>query len=573
MIESLFIEMSMIIVLAVVISGIMKLLRQPIIIGYIFTGIIAGPLFLNIVTSTDVVTTLSHFGIVFLLFVAGLSMNPKVMKSVGKISLITGVGQVLFTTVIGFLIAKLLGFPDISALYIAIALTFSSTIIIVKLLSDKGDMQTLYGRISLGFLVVQDIIVVIIMMFLSSFTGGFEILDVAVETVLMGLGLMSFMILFGIFVLPRIIRSVAKTQEFLILFSLGWLLSLAIVFSYLNFSIEIGALLAGIMLSFSPYHYEIKLKMNVLRDFFILFFFVLLGSQMIFTNVTDFILPIVVFSVFILVGNPLIVMILMGAFKYTKRNGFLAGLTVAQISEFSLILVAMGVKMGHVSNDILSMITAIGLITILGSTYMIMHANKIYSHISRYLGVFERKGMKKDEHSHHRGGEYDIVLFGCNRIGFSLLETIGSIKKKLLIIDNDPEIITDLATEGYECKYGDAEDTELLNATNFSKAKMVISTIPDIETNLILLRKIRKLNNNVIIIIVSHQIEEALQLYESGATYVLMPYFLGGQHASTLIQKVGMDLNEFIREKERHISHLKKRSKLKHSHPKAEKHW
>ncbi|MCK4819369.1 NAD-binding protein, partial [bacterium] len=173
----------------------------------------------------------------------------------------------------------------------------------------------------------------------------------------------------------------------------------------------------------------------------------------------------------------------------------------------------------------------------------------------------------------HKGEHYDIILFGCNRIGFSLLETIGSTKKKLLIIDNDPEVITDLATEGYECKYGDAEDTELLNATNFSTAKMVISTIPDIETNLILLRKIRKLNNNIIIIIVSHQIEEALQLYESGATYVLMPYFLGGQHASTMIQKVGMDLNEFIKEKERHMSHLKKRSKLKHAHPKAEKHW
>ncbi len=572
MIESLFIELSMIIILAVGISGIMKLLRQPIIIGYIITGILAGPLLLDIVKSTDMVATFSHFGIVFLLFIAGLSLNPKVMKSVGKVSLITGVGQVLFTTLVGFFIAKFLGFSDIAALYISIALTFSSTIIIVKLLSDKGDLQTLYGRISLGFLIVQDVVAVLILIIISSSAGGYDILSVTIETVLIGVGLLSFIVLFGIFALPRIIKAVAKSQEFLLLFSMGWLLSLAIIFGHLNFSIEIGALLAGIMLSVSPYHYEIKLKMNVLRDFFILFFFVLLGSQMVFMNISEFLLPIVVFSMFILVGNPLIVMILMGLLKYTKRNGFLAGLTVAQISEFSLILVALGVKVGHVSNEILSMITATGLITIFGSTYLIIHANKLYSHVSKYLGVFERVGKKIDEHIYQRGEHYDIILFGCNRMGFSLLESIGNLKKKFLVIDNNPEIITDLSKDGYECRYGDANDTELLNELNFSRAKMAISTIPDVETNLLLLRKVRESNKNAIIIIVSHQIEEALKLYENGATYVIMPYFLGGQHASTLIQKYGMNLNEFLKEKAKHTNHLKIRTKLKHEHPKAEKH-
>ncbi|MFH1445158.1 MAG: cation:proton antiporter, partial [Nanoarchaeota archaeon] len=145
MIENVFIELSIIIILAVIVSGIMKLLKQPLIIGYIITGILAGPLLLNIVKSTDMVATLSQFGIVFLLFIAGLSLNPKMLKDVGKVSLITGLGQITFTIIIGFFIAIFLGFSDITALYIAIALTFSSTIIIVKLLSDKGDLQTLYG--------------------------------------------------------------------------------------------------------------------------------------------------------------------------------------------------------------------------------------------------------------------------------------------------------------------------------------------------------------------------------------------------------------------------------------------
>lgn len=572
MIESVFIELSIIIILAVIISGLMKLLKQPLIIGYIITGIFTGPLFLNIVKPDDTIAALSQFGIVFLLFIAGLSLNPGVLKSVGKVSLITGIGQILFTTILGFLIAKLLGFSDIVALYISIALTFSSTIIIVKLLSDKNDLQTLYGRIALGFLIVQDIVAIIILMIISSLNGRVDIASFVIKTILTGIGLLGFIGFLSVFVLPKIIKVVAKSQEFLLLFSIGWLLFLAIVFHYLNFSVEIGALLAGISLSISPYHFEIKSKMSVLRDFFILFFFVLLGSQMSFMNVSQFLLPIVIFSIFILVGNPLIVMILMGLLKYTKRTGFLAGLTVAQISEFSLILIALGVRLAHVPNEVLSMVTAIGLVTIFASTYMIIHANKLYSYISKYLSIFERKSRKIDDHIHHKGKNYDIILFGCNRIGFSLLKSLKKLNKKFLIVDYDPEIITYLAKKGYECRYGDANDIEFLNKLNFSKTKMIISTIPDIETNLLLIRKIKEVNKKSIIIIVSHQIEEALKLYESGATYVIMPYFLGGQYASTLIEKYGMNLSKFLEEKARHIVHLKTRIKLKHEHPKPEKH-
>jgi len=557
MVESIFAELSMIIIIAVIISGFLRFLKQPLIIGYVITGIIIGPLFLNIVRSADMIATLSHFGIVFLLFIAGLSLNPKVMKSVGKVSLITGVGQVLFTTFIGFFIARLLGFADIESLYIAVALTFSSTIIIIKLLSDKGDLQTLYGRISVGFLIVQDIIAVIILMLISSSTGGFNVMHLSAEIILIGLGLLLSIAIFSIFALPRITETMAKSQELLLLFSIGWLLFLSVVFGYIGFSIEIGALLAGIMLSTSPYHYEIKMKMNILRDFFILFFFVLLGSQMVFINITESLLPIAVFSSFILIGNPLIVMILMGMMKYTKRNGFLAGLTVAQISEFSLIVVALGVKIGHVSNEILSVVTATGLITILASTYMITYANKIYPRVSRYLGLFERRGKKVDEHIYYRGRSYEIILFGYDEVGTSMLKSIRNLGRKFLVIDYDPDKITKLAREGYDCRYGDANDTEMLNELDFSKTKMVVSTIPDTDTNLLLTKKIRKVNRDAIVIIISHRSQEALKLYESGATYVIMPYFLGGHHASTLIQKYGLNISEFLKERANHMNHLK----------------
>jgi len=523
----IFVELSIVIIIAVVVSGIMRLLKQPLIIGYILTGIIVSPYFLNIVASTDAIATFAQIGIVLLLFMVGLNLNPRIIKDVGKVSLVTGVGQVIFTSLIGFFIGQLLGFSTIVSIYIAIALTFSSTIIIMKLLSDKGDLETLYGRIAIGFLIVQDLIVIVVLMFISSIPAGINFATLALETVFKGGGLLVLLFLISVYIFPRLTKAIAKSQEFLLLFSIGWCFAIASLFYYLNFSIEAGALLAGITLSLSPYHYEISSKMKPLRDFFIILFFILLGSQMVFTNISQYVIPIIIFSAFILIGNPLIVMVLMGLLGYTKRNSFLAGLTVAQISEFSLILIALGVKVGHLTNDILSLVTMIGLITIAGSTYMILYANKIYPYLSKYLGIFERKGKKVDEHRYHKDGIYDIMLFGYDRVGYDILESFKKIKKKFLVIDYNPEIITKLAKEGFDCKYGDADDSELLNELNFSKTKMVVSTIHNLDTNLLLINKIRESNKRTIITVVSHQIDEAMKLYDAGATYVLMPHFLG----------------------------------------------
>ncbi|MCK5176424.1 MAG: cation:proton antiporter, partial [Candidatus Aenigmarchaeota archaeon] len=414
----------------------------------------------------------SHIGVALLLFIVGLGMSPKIIKDVGMVSLVTGVGQVIFTTVIGFFICQLLGFSTIESLYVAVALTFSSTIIIMKILSDKGDMKSLYGRISIGFLIVQDLIAIIILMVISSTPTGANLTKFVFGTALKGFGLMVVLFLFGVYILPGITKSIAKTQEFLLLFSIGWCLSLASIFHYLNFSMEIGALLAGFTLSMSPYRYEISSKMRPLRDFFIVLFFILLGSQMVFTDIIPYIAPIIILSAFILIGNPMIVMTLMGLMGYTKRNSFLAGLTVAQISEFSLILIALGVKLGHLTNEILSFVTCIGLITIAGSTYMMLYANKIYPPLSKYLSIFERKGRKVDEHKYHDYESYDIIVFGYNRVGYDLLKFIKKMGKRFLIVDYDPETIVDLAKEGVDCRYGDASDSELLNELNFSKCRM-----------------------------------------------------------------------------------------------------
>ncbi|MEA2004063.1 MAG: cation:proton antiporter, partial [archaeon] len=212
-----FIELSIIIGVAVLISGLMRSLRQPLIIGYIISGIIVGPYLLNIITSIETISILSHIGIALLLFIVGLGLSPKVIKQVGKVSSITGVGQVIFTTLFGFFICKLLGFSTLVSIYVAISLTFSSTIIIMKILSDKGDMKTLYGRVAVGFLIVQDLIVIFILMIISSTAAGFDLNQLVFGTMLKGFGLLGLLFLIGVYILPDITKTIAKSQEYLLL--------------------------------------------------------------------------------------------------------------------------------------------------------------------------------------------------------------------------------------------------------------------------------------------------------------------------------------------------------------------
>jgi Kef-type K+ transport system membrane component KefB len=562
-----FIELSLLIAISTLIAGVMKILKQPLIIGYILAGIMIGPYAFNFLNSENELALFSHIGIALLLFIVGLRLSPKVIKEIGKVSLITGVGQVAFTSIVGFFIGTFLGFSFEEAMYIAVALTFSSTIIIMKLLTDKDDTESLYGRIAIGFLIVQDIIAIFILMAISSMSGGLDLGTMVMETLLEGFGMLVLLFLIGIYVMPKLTTSIAKSQEFLLLFSISWCFALASLFYHLNFSMEIGALLAGITLSLSPYRFEISSKLRPLRDFFIVLFFIFLGAQMSFSDIEPHLLTIFVFSAFILIGNPIIVMLIMGGMGYTKRNGFLAGLTVAQISEFSLILIALGVSVGDLTNEILSIVTAVGLITIAGSSYMILYSDKIYPKISKYLGIFERRGKKVDEHKYQDERVYDSILFGYDRIGFDLLESLKRIKNKFLVIDYNPETVVKLARDGVDCRYGDADDVELLGELNLSKVKMVISTIKNFDTNMLLINKIREVNKDAIVIVVSHQTEEAMELYERGATYVIMPHFLGGQHASMLIENYEMNLNKFLEERLSHIKDLKEKRDRGHKHP------
>ena len=280
--EIIFIQLALILFTAFIVSYIVRIFKQPIIIGYIIAGIVIALIlefgFIELGASTEIIDIFSQFGLAFLLFIVGLHLNPKVIKEVGTSSLFIGLGQIILTFGLGFLVSlKILGFDVITSSYVGIALAFSSTIIIMKLLSDKKQLDSLYGKISIGILILQDFVAIAVLMLISSTTGNSETGAMGITGLLIGAGLIVFLFLLGFFVLPRITRSIAKSQELLFLFSITWAFVVAGLFIYLGFSLEIGALIAGIVLSISPYSTEISSKIRPLRDFFLIIFFIILG--------------------------------------------------------------------------------------------------------------------------------------------------------------------------------------------------------------------------------------------------------------------------------------------------------
>ncbi len=556
-----FLELGVIVGIAALVSLILRVIKQPPIIAYLITGIIVGPLFLNLMHSTSFIELLAHLGVAFLLFIVGLSLDFKVLRQVGGISIVAGVGAMVAVSAVSFLIALRMGFAYTPALYLGAALAFSSTVVVVKLLSDKREIDTLHGRIALGILIVEDFVAALMLMIVPVAGTG----DVSLIFFSLGKGVLLIIgvFVFSYLVLPMLFSLAAKTQETLYLASIAWALLVAIVFSYLGFSLEIGALLAGIALASSKYSLEISNKMKSLRDFFIVLFFVYFGSQLAGPLNAEIVIEACVFSAFILVGKPLIVMGFMRAFGYKKRTNFFAGVGLAQISEFSLILVLLGHTLGVVPQSLLSLTILIALITIAISSYNIYYSHAIFRFLSPLLAIFE--GKKFDTDDIKKDKVYDIVLFGYNRIGFNLVKSFNKAHKKFIIVDYNPQTILELSRQGINCIYGDAHDLELLHELRLNEAKIIISTIPDFEANAAIRNSIT--SREVMFIATSHGFEDTERLYASGADYVIMPHFLGGAYVADLLLTDHFSKNLLMEEGRKQRRELKERVKEGQDHP------
>ncbi|MED5510571.1 MAG: cation:proton antiporter family protein [Pseudomonadota bacterium] len=496
MFDSVFSQIGIILGLAAIGGIIAQFLKQPLIVAFIVVGILIGPSGFEMVSHSSEIELFARLGIALLLFVVGLKLDLHVIRTVGPVALASGLGQVFFTSVVGYFIALMLGFGHVPAIYIAVALTFSSTIIIVKLLSDKREVDALHGRIAVGFLIVQDIVVVLVMIGLTAYgqadsdtSLGWE----AVEIILKGGAMLIVVALLMRYVLPWLLHRLAHSTELLMLFAIAWAVIGATTGEVLGFSKEVGAFLAGISIASTAYREQVAARLVSLRDFLLLFFFVELGATLDLSMLGSQVFAASIFSLFVLFGNPLIVMVIMGYMGYRKRTGFLAGLTVAQISEFSLILAALGLSLGHLNQEVVGLITLVGLITISASTYMILYSHQIYERYARFLSLFERR-IPYREMNDAVGAEQniEILLVGLGRFGASVASNLAKRNCQFVAVDFDPETVRRHSRDGYNVRYGDVENPEFVASLPLDKINWVVSTVRDSQINRMLLHGLRQ---------------------------------------------------------------------------------
>lgn len=538
-----FMEFAALLFLAALFGIAARLLRQPLIVAFIALGIIAGPAALNLIVSGDKIHLLADIGIAILLFVVGLKLNLTLIRTTGTVALFTGMGQVIFTSLIGFLLALALGFGSLPALYIAVALTFSSTIIIVKLLSDKKEIDSLHGQIAIGFLIVQDIVVVLVMIVLSAINteAGQSLSWIIGAVTIKGLLLLSITGVMMRWVLPGLSGYLASSQELLVLFAIAWAMTLAGLSEAMGFSREVGAFLAGIALASTQYREVISGRLTSIRDFLLLFFFIHLGAGLKLDLLGEQLWAAALLSVFVLIGNPLIVMVIMGLMGYRKRTGFLAGLAVAQISEFSLIFIALGLTLGHVSDEVVGLVTLVGLITIGLSTYMILYSHQLFDWLSPLLNIFEKATPHREaQHRQNQERRYDVILFGLGRYGGNILRLLHKQGLSVLAVDFDPQQVKQWQKEGMETQYGDIEDPDLAEQLPLKHTPLVISSLPRRDANTSLLKCLKATDYQGKTIVTAHNSEDAGLLQAAGADQVLMPFTDAAEVIGERIAELGI---------------------------------
>lgn len=554
----IFLEITIIIILAAIISVVFKLLKQPVIYAYILTGIIIGPFGFLQLENQEFIKILAELGITFLLFMLGLEIRIKNFSSVGKTAIVVGISQIVLTFMAGYALSSLFGFSNIESFYLAIALTLSSTVIVVKLLSDKRQTNSLHGKITVGILLVQDFFAIMALIFLPGLGSAQELIP-AIQNIgqlaFKGAIILGGVWFLSVYVFPKLIEGLARSTETLFLVSIAWLFGFATLVSspYVGFSVEIGGFLAGLALSNSIANYQIIARAKILRDFFIVLFFVLLGTQTSFSNILTFAIPIITFCIFVLLVKPFIVMVIMGILGFRKRTVFLSGITLAQISEFSLILAFLGQRLGHISDKVASSITVVGIVTFAASAFLILRSARVYRVFNKYIDFLEISHVRREdaETADELDGLSDhVVVIGADQMGQSIIDAFEDMDVEVVAVDFDPEIFKTLLSRKIKRLYGDISDVEIQERAGLSTAKLVISTIPDLEDNLLLIKQLGRENRRAKVVVMALDSSEAKILYKAGADYVILPHLAGGRQVAKLIEDNNLDKIETLKNRD-----------------------
>jgi len=552
--QAFLVEFGVILVVAAVLGVLARFFKQPLILAYLVAGILIGPFAMGLVKSGQVIEIFAQIGIIFLLFFIGLELNPKKLLEIGNTALVAAFFQILFSGIFYFLAAIVFHFNAVASIYLAIALTFSSTAIIVTLLSNKNELDSLHGKLLVGILLVQDFVAIFLLTIISGINSAQDVslLTLSYQVVVKAILLFVTTFLISKYVFPPIFAKIAKSHELLFISSLAWCFLLVIVSISLGFSAEIGAFIAGVSIASLPYAIHVASKTKPLRDFFIMIFFIYLGTTLVFSDFSKTIIPAIVLSILILLINPVVVTAVLTFLGYRKRTSFLTGISLTQVSEFSFLVAALGVKANILPKEVLTLVSMVAIITVFISTYLISSCHKIYHYIRPYLG-FIKQGQKSDDLYNLPEELNDhVVLIGYHRIGSIVFHALKENGEKVAVIDYDPHRIKELIEQNEICTYADAVDHEVLEQLKLDHAKMVISTIHKFEENILILETYKKFNKKLKIILTAQDSDEALELYDLGADLVVVPSMITGDYLGLLLKNLGqkeVDIDD-IRKKE-----------------------
>jgi len=562
--SSLFIQLAIVLGLSSALGFLVRIFKFPLVIAYLVAGVILSVFQIFNSSTFQFATFLPDIGVAFVLFFIGMELDLKELKSLGKPIAAASLGQILFAFLTGFLISTFLGYSQTVSFYLGAGLSFSSTIVVVKMLLEKKDLGSLYGKLGIGILLVEDLVAIMVLMAMtvsSSFAHtGLQSSLPLVALVVKGILLFVLAIILSRYFLTKIFNAVAKSAELLFLSSLAWCFIYIVLAQAMGFSVVIGAFLAGVALANSPFHFEIQGKVKPLRDFFVTLFFVYLGSQVMFSNVAEVLPIIILFTLYAIIIKPLIFLLILGSFGFRKHTMFQTAINLSQISEFSLIIMVVGVRLGIVPQSTLTAMALVGVISIIFSSILITYSRQIYEKMVGFVGFFEHGGVSKPVEQKKVELEDHVVLIGAKWMGGEIVKYLKRESIPFLVVDIDPDVVTKLVGERVHVLFGDIGDPEVLEFLDLHKAKLIISTTDSSEDNLVLVTELRRKNARAAIVIRASDKNEAEELYKAGADYVILPDVVSGDFVTQMLRNHWPNMDFF---KDRSKIELKK---LSHKH-------
>jgi Kef-type K+ transport system membrane component KefB len=528
-------------------------LHQPLILAYLITGVAIGPVGLRLVGDPASISTVAEIGLILLLFIIGLEIDLKKLATAGAPVLLTGGLQVPICVALGFGFFYALGFRshhgNYALIYLAATMSLSSTLVVVKLLYDKFELDTLPGRITLGVLVIQDLWAVAMLAIQPNLESP-NLLPLALS-LLKGAALVLLGLAISKNVLPHLFRAVAKAPELVLVSALAWCFFLAAVASLIGLSREMGALIAGVSLSTFPYSLDVIAKATSIRDFFVTLFFVALGMQ-IPVPTLDIVLLALAASGFLIVSR-LVVVPMLYALRLGHRTSLIPAINLANISEFSIVIASLGLVKHQVRPDVVTTVILTFAITSVASTYMI---NANHS-VQKVLGWgLAHLGLRDLDAAAAAASETEaeekprsVIFLGFFRDASSILYELekadraeqGSFLGEVMVIDFNPRAIQELRRRGVACMYGDIAHIDTLHHAGIEEALLVVSSITDDilrgTTNLRLMRNIRRLCPKARVVVTSEHIRQATELYEAGADFVYVPRLHSASEIAAILRE------------------------------------